>query len=367
MASISSVVHAKVLSSDESVLKLKLPADLDHAVVRAFVKYLYHGKINITTQNIKDLYRISTIFQMEQLKKHCYDFCKLTKMAHIIINSPQEDSMKAVQFGEVENKHEEPELSNIVDEITNETSDLIDNIDLDASEITLGLTKSQDKKQEIVFDWLGIDENQSNIPIRKRGRTRKGLLNSSTAAKTITSNDDHLTVDNIRVEKTLKDPDNSASEDISKESPEIKIASVRSLQANRKDDEMLEDKKGIILEEVANRHMETSTEPETDIVNAEIETCVLLPDPFDSGKFDESKLTQNSIQTRTMVTRFRGKNKNILEAATSKKARMDEGKMKKQDLKEQISASKEERTPTKRYVYYIFKVTKVYFCRDDRI
>ena len=342
MASISSVVHAKILSSEEPVLKIKLPVDLDHSVVRSFVKYLYHGTISITTNNVRDLYRMSTIFELEKLKKYCYDFCKLTKMAHIIINSPQEDSMKAVQFGEVENKQDEPEITNIVDEIANETNDLIDNIDLEASEITLGLRKAEDKKQEPVFDWLGIDEDQSNIPIRKRGRTRKGILNHNNVAfKTIINTGENISADNLN-DKTVKEPyANSQGVDENRiEEATMIIANVRSIGERNEDSKVQNDTEEVSINQTVSKNINEAMDQETS----------LLPDPFDGGKFDESKLTKKRVQPRTMVTRYRGKNKNILEAATNKKARLDEGEQKHLEVGEQ-SSIKSEKTPSRRYVW----------------
>ena len=340
MASISSVVHAKILSSDEPVLKIKLPVDLDHSVVRSFVKYLYHGTISITTNNVRDLYRMSTIFELEKLKKYCYDFCKLTKMAHIIINSPQEDSMKAVQFGEVENKQDEPEITNIVDEIANETNDLIDNIDLEASEITLGLRKAEDKKQEPVFDWLGIDEDQSNIPIRKRGRTRKGILNHNNVAfKTIINTGENISADNLN-DKTVKEPNSQGVDENRIEEATMIIANVRSIRERNEDSKVQNDTIEVSINQTVSKNINEAMDQESS----------LLPDPFDGGKFDESKLTKKTVQPRTMVTRYRGKNKNILEAATNKKARLDEGEKKHLEVEEH-SSIKSEKTPSRRYVW----------------
>ena len=355
MASISSVVHAKVLSSDESVLKLKLPADLDHDVVNIFVKYLYHGKIMITKQNVQDLYRISSIFEMDKLKKYCYDFCKITKMAHIIINSPQEDTMKAVQFGEAESKIEESELPSAVDEISNATNNLIANIDLEATEITLELAKVENKKGEYVFDWSGIDENESNIPIRKRGRSRKGIINASVAPKVIISGDgdDPSKTDNVNgdsnLDETVTATDVNLRAEINEKVPGTATPFTSVQEKNSNEPDLTAHEKGeftIITNEdgafVAEVESGSNQEKDTDVT--------ILPDPFDSGQFDESKLQQATKPTRTMVTRFRGRNKNILEAAANKKARLDEGTErdhkvdKKKEYTEQLLISKVEDT-----------------------
>lgn len=324
MASISSIVHAKILSNDEAVLKLKLPADLDHMVVRTFVSYLYHGSIMITVQNVQDLYRISSIFEMDQLKKHCYDFCKVTKMAHVIINSPQEDTVKAVQFGEPETKSEDTEIPIVTDEIANTTADLIENIDLEASEITIEFAKVEDKKEEVVFDWTGVDENESNIPIRKRGRSRKGIINPSVASKSIAvvedqprldnlGSDNNLVVDKVNAERLIITEKNFERQD---QEPEIEV-NFHDIHFEQNDikQENVEGKDN------SNNIIEMEREIPSSIAE-------ILPDPFDGGRFDESKLTKTKMSTLpspVMITRFRGRNKNILQAAESKKARLDEG------------------------------------------
>ena len=359
LSSVCNLIHTRVISGDESVLKLRLPRDLDHKAVQSFVKYLYHGSIMITAGNVKDMYRLSNIFEMEALKKYVYDFCTEPVLARIILQCSK-DTANDILFDEPEVKVENAEISGV--EITNTTAELIENMDLEANEISIEFEKVEDKKEEVVFDWTGVDENESNIPIRKRGRSRKGVMTSITASKTIpnvdvplkvdqTADKDSLNVIKSKVEHAPK-VENVASKriDIEKQ-PDTSSDHIDKVSSYTKLSKRL---KALSLEK---------QDKEQEVVN---KVDDVLPDPFDGGIFDESKLFDHHIhksKAPVMMTRFRGTNRNVLKAAAKKKAKRNEGisnskkthkdkdGIEESDGDEQSKKKKPAKTPPKRYVH----------------
>ena len=358
LSSVCNLIHTRVISGDESVLKLRLPGDLDHMAVQAFVKYLYHGVIMITTGNVKDMYRLSNIFEMEALRKFVYDFCTEPALAQIILQCSK-DTVNDIHFGEPEIKTDIVEIPNVADEIANTTTELFENIDLEANEITIEFEKVEDKKEEVVFDWTGVDENESNIPIRKRGRSRKGILNSNVASKTTSGIEVPLRVDkavSIDIPEANKMVENTLRRDeVAPESHEIeKEIGISKVQMNKVDN----------YSKVSNHTNPASDEKLVKEWEVSSKMNKSLPDPFDSGRFDESKLTEYYIPetpSPVMMTRFRGKNRNVLNAAAKKKAKRNEGidnankelKDSKEEsgIDEKNKPKKHEKTPPKRYMY----------------
>lgn len=320
LSSVCNLIHTRVISSDDSVLKLRLPRDLDHKAVQSFVKYLYHGSIIITTGNVKDMYRLSNIFEMEALKKYVYDFCTEPVLTRIILQCSK-DTANDILFDESEIKTETAEIPAV--EITNTTAELIENIDLEANEITIEFEKVEDKKEEVVFDWTGVDENESNIPIRKRGRSRKGIVTSNAASKTMADVDVPM-----RVDQTSNKDTHSASETV-EQSLKTSNTAPKSCKIEKQTDISSDQIDTVCNYSKLSKQIKgTSNKKHVKELGVSHQMNKTLPDPFDNGKFDESKLVEDYVQKTSapiMVTRFRGTNRNVLKAAAKKKAKRNEG------------------------------------------
>ena len=355
LSSVCNLIHTRVISGDESVLKLRLPRDLDHKAVQSFVKYLYHGSIIITTGNVKDMYRLSNIFEMEALKKYVYDFCTEPALARIILQCSK-DTANDILFDEPEVKTETAEIPAV--EITNTTAELIENIDLEANEITIEFEKVEDKKEEVVFDWTGVDENESNIPIRKRGRSRKGIMSSNAPSKTMSNADVPL-----RVDQTVDKDTHIASKTVEQSLQPNSVASETFKFEMQNDTNSDQIDTVLNYSKLSKRKKSTSIEKHAKGLEVSNQINEVLPDPFDGGRFDESKL--NEVYTRktslpVMVTRFRGTNRNVLKVAAKKKAKRNEGinnarkelddSMEETGGEEKNKVKKQTKTPPKRYV-----------------
>ena len=188
------------------------------------------------------------------------------------------------------------------------------------------------QSSDLDFDWLTSDPGQSNIPIRKRGRTRH-KLNVSSEISGIRKE-----IERPCVSEKTKDGMISALIENSYSSSKDSITKPEN------------DRTGTTanMTQLGQLKMMSECQSKSEIVHenteAEVNTSDLslhlseLPDPLANGKFDESQLilqdkiarkTQKvvtpSIKTskKTMVTRYRGRPKTmtVLEAASRKKAK----------------------------------------------
>ena len=355
LSSVCNLIHTRVISGDESVLKLRLPKDLDHKAVQSFVKYLYHGSIIITTGNVKDMYRLSNIFEMEALKKYVYDFCTEPALARIILQCSK-DTANDILFDEPEVKTETAEIPAV--EITNTTAELIENIDLEANEITIEFEKVEDKKEEVVFDWTGVDENESNIPIRKRGRSRKGIMSSNAPSKAMPNADLPLRVDQTVDKDTL-----TASKTVEHSLQPNSVES-ETFEFEKQNDTKIDQIDTVLnYSKLSKRKKATPIEKHAQGQEVSNQINEVLPDPFDGGRFDESKLNEVYMRKTSppvMVTRFRGTNRNVLKVAAKKKAKRNEGinnarkelddSVEETGGEEKNKVKKQTKTPPKRYV-----------------
>lgn len=189
-------VHQRVLRTSDSELNLVLPQDMQYDKVKAFVYYLYHGVIRLDINNIQQLYRLSIIFGINHLRKHCFEFCKAFKLGHLIISSPCQDTADHAQKRKEESI---PSLDNNQfrnnDKSINEAISFISKATNSANaykEMSVEKLQEVEKsenwkvqkienkfeekgnKQAGEINWMTPDRSQSNIPIRKRGRNRAG-------------------------------------------------------------------------------------------------------------------------------------------------------------------------------------------------
>ncbi|KAL4225523.1 hypothetical protein ACF0H5_016211 [Mactra antiquata] len=172
----------------ETELKLVLPKDFITEHVMTFLYYIYHGVLKLSIYNVQQIYRLSNIFGIGQLSKYCYDFCKLSKMGHLIIDSPYQENAKQIRkTGLMDDDDFMDTVSPTKhgENIQVTSSPGVDNITTTTtytSSVTMTTTSSSSEVEN--FDGLNSDINwpkseQSNIPIRKRGRSRKITAGSS--------------------------------------------------------------------------------------------------------------------------------------------------------------------------------------------
>lgn len=60
----------------QSTLEMKLPTDISFTTLKAFLRYLYLGKITVSRTNMHDLFKIAKLFQIDTIIEFCQEFAK---------------------------------------------------------------------------------------------------------------------------------------------------------------------------------------------------------------------------------------------------------------------------------------------------
>ncbi|XP_060562718.1 uncharacterized protein LOC132722264 [Ruditapes philippinarum] len=300
---VSPAIQEQVTKTSGNELQLVLPSDMLLENVMTLLYYIYNGLIKLTLSNVQQIYRLSGIFGLTQLSKHCYDFCKVAKMGHLIIGSPYQEAAKQIQK-EVVTTEALPVTAPVersVVHTTVTTSTLLSSPKLSTRTKTPVKNENQDNFETISseIDWMTMDPSQSNIPIRKRGRNRKTTQNNQMKP---TENDhamnrtDQEIVENVQAVNT----DNSVSETLE--------TGIDNRNAHPKKNEVSRFELSQAIAEyelyIANensakdieeRNVNTSLDTEANVKQTELIEDIVdhleaLPDPLVSGKLDENEL-----------------------------------------------------------------------------
>ncbi|KAL3842136.1 hypothetical protein ACJMK2_020184 [Sinanodonta woodiana] len=147
-----------------TVLRIDLPSNINFECVQSFIAYLYSGRITLNRNNVSDLHRVSTIFNLEDLKNSCRKFLLATSAENIkkkvTIGEP-----KSLNFwgAEVREMH-----SNILLSGDNAEQKLADTLEVEQQKTFSNYTNQATLPS---FNSLA-HKSESNMPVRKRGRTR---------------------------------------------------------------------------------------------------------------------------------------------------------------------------------------------------
>ncbi|XP_053384233.1 uncharacterized protein LOC128550100 [Mercenaria mercenaria] len=353
---VSPEIQKRVLKTLEPELKLVLPGDMLHENIMTFLYYIYNGLIKLTLENVQQIYRLSGIFGLTQLSKHCYDFCKVAKMGHLIIGSPYQEAAKQIQKETVATELLPVSLTvdRSVIPTTVTTSTLLSSPKLLTKAKPPVKKESRENFETISseIDWMTNDPSQSNIPIRKRGRNRKtGQTNMIKTTESETVNRiDQETVENVQEINN----DNSVTEN-TEPTTEIRNAHPKKNEVNKFgfNQSLAEYEMFIANDDGAkstddrnlNSGIDTAegSRKQTELIDDFVDHLTALPDPLVSGKLDENELlklketedksNKNSSEklltphtpNKPEVRRFRARaNISVVEAASQMKAKSND-------------------------------------------
>ncbi|KAK3586301.1 hypothetical protein CHS0354_002804 [Potamilus streckersoni] len=150
-----------------TVLHIDLPSNINFECVKSFIRYLYSGRITLTSNNVSDLHKVSTFFNLEDLKNSCQMFLQSIQASNAenikkkaVIVEP-----KSLQFWGVEVREMH---SNILPSGDNAEQKLANTLEVEQQKTFSNYTNQAALPS---FNSLA-HKSESNMPVRKRGRTR---------------------------------------------------------------------------------------------------------------------------------------------------------------------------------------------------